>query len=208
MSDARPIVHIVDDDAALRDSLDTLLSASGYRCVLHASAAAFVKSGARGGCALVDIRMPEMDGIALLQKLAADGIALPVIIMTGFADVALAVKAMKEGAVDFVEKPCPPDQLLDAVRKAVAQASVAVAAASEKKDAEKRLERLTDRERDVLALLVAGDPNKIIAHKLGISPRTVEIHRSRLMEKTQAGSLADLVRLSMAANPAGPATKS
>jgi len=119
----------------------------------------------------------------------------------------LAVKAMKAGAVDFVEKPCPPDHLLEAVRKALARASVESAAANERKDAEQRLERLTDRERDVLALLVAGDPNKIIAHKLGISPRTVEIHRSRLMEKTQAASLADLVRLALAANAAIPPAK-
>jgi two-component system response regulator FixJ len=207
MNNAPAIVHVVDDDADLRDSLHALLTSSGYDCVLHASATAFVNSGARDGCALVDIRMPEMDGITLLQKLTADGIPLPVIIMTGFADVPLAVKAMKAGAVDFVEKPCAPDRLLEAVRKALARASLERAAASEKKDAEQRLERLTDRERDVLALLIAGDPNKIIAHKLGISPRTVEIHRSRLMEKTQAASLADLVRLAMAANVAIPPSR-
>ena len=207
MSNAPTIVHVIDDDVELRDSLQALLTASGFGCVLYASASAFVKSGARGGCALVDIRMPEMDGIALLQKLTAENIALPVIIMTGFADVALAVKAMKAGAVDFVEKPCPPDQLLEAVRKALARASLESAAASGRKDAEKRLERLTDRERDVFALLVAGDPNKMVAHKLGISPRTVEIHRSRLMEKTQAAGLADLVRLAMAANVAIPPAK-
>ena len=153
----------------------------------------------RAGCALVDVRMPEMDGLALLQELKARGSELAVIIMTGFADVPLAVKAMKAGAVDFVEKPCPREELVDAVERALAKAKAAQSDDAVRKEAQTRLDRLTEREREVLELLVAGDANKVVAHKLGISPRTVEIHRGRLMEKTQAKSLAELVRLTLAA---------
>jgi two-component system response regulator FixJ len=194
------MVHIVDDDDAVRDSVKAVLESAGFTCATYASARAFLDAAKlTAGCALVDVRMPEMDGIALLSELAGRHSELPVIIMTGFADVPLAVKAMKEGAVDFVEKPAPRDALVDAVRRALDKAQKAQSGDSERRDAQARLERLTQREREVLELLISGDANKIVAHKLGISPRTVEIHRGHLMEKTQAKSLAELVRMALAA---------
>jgi two-component system, LuxR family, response regulator FixJ len=193
----RILVQIVDDDEAVRESTKLVLEVSGFVCTAYSSAREFLDAGKlTSGCALVDVRMPGMDGLALLSELSARKSSLPVIIMTGFADVPLAVKAMKAGAVDFVEKPTPPDVLVDAVRRACDRARSADA---ERREAEARFQRLTQRETEVLKLLVAGDPNKIVAHKLGISPRTVEIHRGRLMEKAQAKNLADLVRMALAA---------
>ena len=193
----RALVHIVDDDDAIRESTKAVLEAAGFACATYRSALEFLDTGdLKTGCAVVDVRMPEMDGLALLNELSARKSDLPVIVMTGFADVSLAVRAMKAGAVDFVEKPTPPDALVEAVRRAFTKAQLGD---SERREAQARFERLTQREAEVLELLVAGDPNKIVAHKLGISPRTVEIHRGRLMEKTQAKSLADLVRMALAA---------
>lgn len=192
-------VHIVDDDEAMRDSLRALLEGAGFACASYASAAAFLASPERAaGCALVDVRMPGMDGLALLREIAARHAGIGVVVMTGFADVPLAVRAMREGAVDFVEKPIARDTLIDAVRRAFAKAETALPDDG-RREALVRFERLTEREREVLALLVSGDANKVVAHKLGISPRTVEIHRGRLMEKTQAKNLADLVRMALAA---------
>lgn len=197
----RPHVYVVDDDEALRDSIKTMLEASGYTCTTFDSGRAFLDcENLSSGCALVDVRMPGIDGLALLAELTTRKIAVPVIIMTGFADVPLAVQAMKAGAVDFIEKPTPPALLVEAVQRALDRTSVGDA---EQREAQARFERLTDREMEVLRLLVIGDPNKIVAHKLGISPRTVEIHRGRLMEKTQAKSLAELVRMALAAGIAG-----
>ena len=195
------IIHVIDDDPALRDSMTAVLTGAGYACNAYGSAAEFLAADTQvvHGCAVVDVRMPEMDGLALLREMAARGIELPVIIMTGFADVPLAVRAMKAGAVDFIEKPCPPKDLLASVERALAYVKPHKADERERLAALQRFERLTQRERDVLELLVVGDPNKIVAHKLGISPRTVEIHRGRLMEKAQAGSLAELVRMALAA---------
>jgi two-component system, LuxR family, response regulator FixJ len=192
-------VHVVDDDDAVRDSMKAIIEAAGFDCETHDSATAFLAVKTAVDCALVDIRMPGMDGLALLEKLSARGTGAPVIIMTGFADVPLAVRAMRAGAVDFVEKPCPPDQIIASVRRALTRPAVKPVGDSARSEATARFEKLTQRERDVLNLVVAGDANKVIAHKLGISPRTVEIHRGRLMEKTQAQSLAELVRLAMLA---------
>jgi two-component system response regulator FixJ len=196
-----PNVHIVDDDEAIRDSVEAILRGAGIACASYPSAHDFLTSplSLEPGCALIDVRMPQMDGLALLQELRARGSSISVIIMTGFADVPLAVKAMKAGAVDFVEKPSPRKELVAAVERALAATKAVSAGSDEKKAAQARLERLTERERDVLELLVAGDANKVVAHKLGISPRTVEIHRGRLMEKTQVKSLAELVRVALAA---------
>lgn len=191
-------VHIVDDDEAMRDSVKMMLEASGFTCTTFESAAAFLAAKPASGCALVDVRMPGMDGLGLLEHLAAHGPAIPVVIMTGYADVPLAVRAMRAGAVDFIEKPSPRDQLVDSVRRALQGAS-ARPADKDQDEAKARFEKLTQRERDVLHLVVAGDANKVIAHKLGISPRTVEIHRGRLMEKTGVQSLAELVRLALRA---------
>jgi two-component system response regulator FixJ len=199
----RTLVHIIDDDDAVRDSLKAVLEGAGFGCVGYASARGFLSvAQSAAGCALVDVRMPEMDGIALLKELTARGVNIPVVIMTGFADVPLAVKAMREGAVDFVEKPAPRDVLLEAVKRALDRAEPSEDASAEKREAAARLARLTQRELEVLECLVAGDANKVTAHKLGISPRTVEIHRGRLMEKTQAKSLAELVRIALAAGVA------
>lgn len=194
------VVHIVDDDEAMRDSLQALLQGAGFSCAVYPSAAAFLADGARAaGCALVDVRMPGMDGLTLLREIAARHADIGVVIMTGFADVPLAVKAMREGAIDFVEKPAAREVLIDAVRRAFDKATQAAAGDEGKREAAARFERLTEREREVLELLVMGDANKVVAHKLGISPRTVEIHRGRLMEKTQAKNLAELVRMALAA---------
>ena len=193
------VVHIVDDDEALSDSTKMLLEAAGFACATYSSARAFLDAAHTArGCALVDVRMPEMDGIALLRALRTRRADLPVIIITGVADVPLAVQAMKEGAVDFIEKPTPRDALTGAVRRALDAVRPTEIGGAERQEALGRLNQLTQREREVLELLVSGNANKAVAHKLGISPRTVEIHRSRLMEKTGAGSLAGLVRLALA----------
>ena len=196
------IVHIVDDDPGLRESLDVLLEASGYACRLYESAEALLASDAHTlrGCALVDVRMPGMDGLTLQRELSLRQIRLPVVFMTGFADVPLAVRAMRAGAVDFVEKPCGLPQLREAIDRALAEAEAPIANGVEAREARMRLERLTPREREVLNCLVAGDANKTAAHKLGISARTVEIHRARVMEKMRARSLSELVRLALASN--------
>lgn len=192
-------VHIVDDDEAIRDSLRALLEGAGFKCACYASAAAFLAAADRAaGCALVDVRMPDMDGLSLLREISARYAGIGVVVMTGFADVPLAVRAMREGATDFVEKPVGRETLIDAVKRAFAKARSAVSDDG-KREALARFQRLTEREREVLGLLVGGDANKVVAHKLGISPRTVEIHRGRLMEKTQAKNLADLVRMALAA---------
>jgi two-component system, LuxR family, response regulator FixJ len=195
------MVHIVDDDDAVRDSMKASLESAGYSCMTYASPGSFLNGveSIAPGCVLLDVRMPQMDGLTVLSELAARKCELPVIIMTGFADVPMAVKAMKAGAVDFVEKPCPREELMDAVGRALSKAQTAQARESEKQSARDRLDRLTPREHEVAMYLVAGNSNKDVARKLGISPRTVEIHRGRLMEKTGVRSLAELVRLALAA---------
>ena len=194
-------VHIVDDNEAIRDSIRAVLDNAGFACATYSSADAFLANPASlaPGCALVDVRMPGTDGLALLQELTTRGSAVSVVIMTGFADVPLAVRAMKAGAVDFVEKPCAREVLVAAVERALAAKRESPSDQAARTAAQARIDRLTQRERDVLELLVAGDANKVVAHKLGISPRTVEIHRGRLMEKAQVKSLAELVRVALAA---------
>ena len=203
-----PIVHVVDDDDAMRRSLALLLRSAGYAAEAHASGEALLAAldrpdaaaEARPACAVVDVLMPGgMDGIALQAELARRGAALPVVVVTGHADVPLAVRAMRTGAVDFVEKPYPKGRILAAVAEALDAAAATrdrgVAAAA----AAARVAALTPRERTVLRALVSGQPNKVIAHELGISPRTVEAHRAAVMEKLDVRSLAEAVRLAMAA---------
>ncbi len=189
-------VFVVDDEPDIRDSLVMLLEASGYRAKAYELAVAFLASDAPQsvGCLIVDVRMPDMDGLQLQQELLARHSLLPVIIMTGHGDIPIAVQAMKAGAVDFLEKPFNDDVLLDSVRRALDRAISVIDHANAAKEAATRLTQLTDRERQVLDLIVAGKANKVIAYELSISPRTVEIHRSRVMEKMGAGNLADLVR--------------
>jgi two-component system response regulator FixJ len=197
---AETIVHIVDDDSAMRDSLAFLLSAAGFDVKLHESAIQFLGSGAKPeGCVVTDIRMPEMDGLELLRRLKASSPQLPVIVMTGHGDVPLAVEAMKLGAADFVEKPFDDEVLLGAIKSAIEQKRRHAVAGEVDPDIASRAASLSERERQVFEGLVAGHSNKVIANKLQISPRTVEIYRANVMTKMQAGSLSELVRFAMRA---------
>lgn len=195
-------VVVIDDDAAVCDSLTALLESDGYRVRSFSTAAAFLAAYEPdiGGCVLVDVRMPGMSGLELQRVLAERSIKLPLIIMTGHGDIPMAVTAMKAGAVDFVEKPFADDRILDCVARALARPAMAPAADPA---ALERVRRLSDREREVLEQLVIGHPNKVIAHNLSISPRTVEIHRARVMSKMEARSLSELVRLALASGFAG-----
>ncbi len=199
MSEAAQI-YIVDDDAAVRDSLSILLSSAGYSVELFGSARAFLERNTptRNGCALIDVRMPDMDGLQLQEELARRKTGLPVIIMTGHADVPLAVRAMKAGAADFLEKPISRVQLLASIEKAGRQARPSPPD-PEVEAAKRRISELTERERDVFDLLLVGLQSKAIARKLSISPRTVQVHRGRVMHKLKVQSLQDLVRLALAA---------
>ena len=197
----RPLIYIVDDDDAVRDSLEALLLAEGYETVGFASAEAFLAERdptCAASCCLLDIRMPGMDGLALLGKLREEPLSLPVVVMTGHGDVPMAVKAMKLGARDFIEKPFDTQSLLKTI-KAARQSGQSGKAAMIDPDLADHIRRLTPREKDVLQQLVAGRSNKEAGLELGISPRTVEIHRARLMEKMTAGSLAELVRMAIEA---------
>jgi two-component system, LuxR family, response regulator FixJ len=197
--DNKQLVHVIDDDAAMRDSLAFLLDVNGFRPLVYDSADAFLREATEPlGCVVSDIRMPGINGIELVRKLKSRGFACPVILITGHGDVALAVEAMKAGAVDFIEKPFDDAALLDAIRSAL-NARPVVQDDMAKKDAEARLSELSPRERDVLRGLVAGKINKVIAHDLGISPRTVEVYRANLMAKTGARSMSDLMRIALAA---------
>jgi two-component system, LuxR family, response regulator FixJ len=200
MSD-KTVIHVIDDDAAMRDSLAFLLDVNGFAPAVHESADVFLGSVnlASLACVISDIRMPGMNGIELVRKLKAGGSSCPVILITGHGDVALAVEAMKAGAVDFIEKPFDDAALLDAIRGALGARGVAEGDNAAKKEAEARLAELSPRERDVLQGLVAGKINKVIAHDLSISPRTVEVYRANLMAKTGARSMSELMRLALAA---------
>ncbi|MDI1285958.1 MAG: response regulator FixJ [Reyranella sp.] len=193
------IIHVIDDDVDVRQSLAFLLSTAGLAVRVHESAVAFLAAlpELQDGCIVTDVRMPDMDGLELQRRLRANKIGLPVIVMTGHGDVALAVEAMKAGAVDFIEKPFDDEVLLGAIRSALARH--AEGAKNEKRRAEirGRLDLLSEREREVLDGLVAGKPNKIIAYDLGISARTVEVYRANLMTKMQADSLSELVRMAI-----------
>ena len=190
------IVHIIDDDIAVQQSLAFLLSAAGLAVRVHESAVAFleVAAGVREGCIVTDIRMPEMDGLELQRQLRQRRINLPVIVMTGHGDVALAVEAMKAGAADFIEKPFDDEVLLAAIRSALAQHATEAERGAKGVEIFRRLALLSGREKEVLDGLVAGKPNKIIAHNLGISSRTVEVYRANVMTKMQANSVSELVR--------------
>lgn len=193
-------VYVVDDDDAVRDSLQALLESRGYSVSAEASAEAFLASYRPGplACAVVDLRMPGMDGLTLIERLVAEGKRLPVIMVTGHGDVPLAVRAMKAGATDFIEKPYANEAILAAVSRALSMAGPAAHDDVLPQQTAARIAALTPREREVLDLLVVGHPNKIIAFELKISARTVEIHRANLMKKMQAGSLSHLVRMALA----------
>ncbi len=193
------IVHVIDDDEALRESLAFLLRAAQIEVRTYASAVAFLEAlpDARASCVITDVRMPGMSGIDLLRRLQELKIGMPVIVITGHGDVPLAVEAMKIGALDFLEKPFDDDVLLKSVRSALTRQDGETKRHTERAEIENKLAALSNRERDVLGGLVAGRANKQIAFDLGISPRTVEIYRANLMNKMQAGSLSDLVRMAL-----------
>jgi two-component system, LuxR family, response regulator FixJ len=199
------IVHVIDDDEGLRDSLMFLLRTADIEAQSHASAVAFLEAlpSCRISCIITDVRMPGLSGIDLLRRLKELKIKVPVIVITGHGDVPLAVEAMKFGAVDFLEKPFDDDLLLASVRSALQQAEGEAKRQSERGDIESRLAALSKRERDVLDGLVTGHANKQIAFDLGISPRTVEIYRANLMDKMRAASLSDLVRMALIAGVLG-----
>jgi two-component system response regulator FixJ len=195
------IIHVIDDDAAMRDSLAFLLEVNGFVPKTYESADAFMGGVnlASLACVISDIRMPGMNGVELVRKLKSGGSSSPVILITGHGDVALAVDAMKAGAVDFIEKPFDDAALLGAIRAALQARLVVAGDSAAKKEAEARLAELSPRERDVLRGLVAGKINKVIAHDLAISPRTVEVYRANLMAKTGARSMSELMRIALAA---------
>lgn len=193
------LVHIIDDDPALRDSLVFLLESAGLEVRAHESANSFIDNLHRDGvgCVVTDIRMPGMSGLDLVRWLGANGHSTPVIVITGHGDIPLAVEAMKAGVVDFIEKPFDDETLLAAIRVALAEQADNDARDAERRDFEARLETLSPRERDVLGGIVAGRANKVIAADLDISPRTVEVYRANLMTKMRAATLSELVRMAL-----------
>jgi two-component system response regulator FixJ len=205
MSSERGAVHIVDDDEALRESLTFLLRTARINAESYASAADFLNAFPHPqlSCVITDVRMPGMTGIDLLRRLRQLKIDVPVIVITGHGDVPLAVEAMKIGAADFLEKPFDDEVLLASVRSALKRQDGEAKHNSARVEIEAKLATLSNRERDVLDGLVAGRANKQIAFDLGISPRTVEIYRANLMNKMQAGSLSDLVRMALIAGLLG-----
>ena len=195
-------MFVVDDDADIRDSMKLLLEVAGFRVRSFTSARHFLADREpKLGCLIADVRMPDMSGLELQVEVSRRHIGLPVIIITGHGDVPLAVQAMKAGAIDFLEKPFDDDLMLASVKRAMEIGSQARSRSADAKLAKDLLSALTPRERSVLDRLVQGRPNKIVAHELGISPRTVEIHRAHIMTKMEASSLSDLVRLVLAAEP-------
>ena len=201
MADRGSVIAVIDDDDAVRDSLGALLEAEGYAVASYASGPAFLESLAEAppACGLVDVRMPGMDGLELQRRLADVAPSLPVIIITGHGDIAMAVRAIKAGAVDFVEKPFQDRTILDGIAQALASREEVLSRETRRRDIGRRLDRLTAREREVFERLARGLSNKAVARDLGISPRTVEVHRARVMEKLQARNLSHLVRMAMIA---------
>jgi two-component system, LuxR family, response regulator FixJ len=193
-------VFVVDDDADVRDSMRLLLEVAGFKVRNFTSARQFLDDiSPKHGCLVADIRMPDMSGLELQEEVARRHLDLPVIIMTGHGDVPLAVRAMKAGAIDFLEKPFDEEKMLTSVRRALEIGSKTRSRQAEARTAKNLLASLTPRERGVLDKLVLGRSNKVVAYELGISPRTVEIHRAHIMGKMDASSLSDLVRMVLAA---------
>jgi two-component system response regulator FixJ len=193
--------HVIDDDEAVRESIEFLLRSAQLTVKTYESASAFlaVVPTINSGCVITDVRMPGISGIDLLRRLKELQIPLPVIVITGHGDVPLAVEAMKFGAVDFLEKPFDDDVLLASVRTALNRSEASAQLETERAEIRARIATLTNREHEVLQGLIAGHPNKIIAFDLSISPRTVEIYRANVMTKMKAGSLSELVRMTLAA---------
>ncbi len=199
------MIHLVDDEESVRRSAGFMLRTSGFDVRLYASGVEFLKDikNAEPGCVLLDVRMPEMDGLEVQEELNRRGIALPVIVLTGHGDINTAVAAMKGGAVDFIEKPFEKDVLLAAIDTAFRRLENSGEAHASEHEAKVRIAGLTAREQDVLRGLVRGHPNKTIAYDLGISPRTVEVHRANVMSKLGVRSLSEALRIAFAAGLEG-----
>lgn len=202
--DSTPTVHVIDDDASVRKSLKIYLEAAGFTAQTYDDAEQFlaILNPSLPGCIIVDLRMPKKDGIALLQELRASHCEIPVIAMSGLADVSAAVLSMKLGAIDLLQKPIEPTMLIALVQKAIQQSGAIHARRSEAESVRRRFTGLTSREHELLKLVVAGLSNKQIASELGISIKTVANHRAHLMDKTRAMNAADLARLSVIAGVA------
>jgi len=199
MKELKPTVYIVDDDEAVRSSLRLLLKSVAVPVILFSSAQEFLEAYQPDapGCVLLDVRMPGMSGLELQEQLNYRGAVIPVVFITGHGDVPMAVEAMRHGAFDFLQKPFRDQDLIDRVQKAFAKDAANRQQFSELERVRERFASLTGREREVLALVTSGKANKVIAADLGVSPRTVEIHRARVMEKMEVRSLAQLVRMTM-----------
>ncbi|HET7811903.1 MAG TPA: response regulator transcription factor [Steroidobacteraceae bacterium] len=192
-----PVIMVVDDDSGVRNAMRSLLKSVGLECALYGSAQEFLAAWqpSQPGCLVLDIRMPGMSGLELQQQLNLRGAVIPVIFMTGHGDIPMAVEAMQHGAFDFLQKPFRDQDLLDRIQKAVAKDAEQRQSLGEHERIKAHLKSLTEREREVLDLMTQGKQNKVIAQDLGVSPRTVEIHRARVMEKMSAQSVAQLVRM-------------
>lgn len=200
MSDAPQVVHVVDDDESARESLAFLLESADFEVVAYASAPAFLEAlaDAKPGVIITDVRMPEMSGQELVARLGTLKVKMPIVMITGHGDIPMAVEAMRSGVVDFIEKPFSESRMLDALGRAFKSIEV-VPVSNDQAAILKRIDTLSERERQVLDGVVAGHANKVIARELGISPRTVEIYRAKLMTKMQADNLAALVRMTLSA---------
>lgn len=194
--DVEPVVHIVDDDPDMRDSLTFLLKSVKIKVQAYASAMEFLSCyrDDRPGCLLFDVRMPDISGLELYERLVQQGVRLPVIFMTAFADVPMAVRALKSGAIEFIEKPFHRESLLERIQRALNDDVARRAVGEQWKEVERRLADLTSREREVLEMVLTGIPNKAIAGKLDITERTVELRRASVMKKLQVQSTVELIR--------------
>jgi FixJ family two-component response regulator len=205
MTTTEQIVYVVDDDPAIRDSLQWLLTSVDLKVRTFSSGQELLDQVTPDlpGCLLIDVRMPGMSGLELQHELTARGIKLPIVIITGHGDVQMAVRAMKAGALDFIEKPFNDQEILEVVQRAVDRSVSVVESSAVKEEVESRIASLTPRERQVLELVVTGLPNRGIALELGRSEKTVEFHRANVMEKMQAKSLADLMKMVMTVDEIG-----